>query len=358
MTTAGDVLDGPNTNPLVIFRQGAGHVKPTSALDPGLVFDSNFADWLGFLCGNDLPVAFCTQAGVPVVSPVNMNTASIALGSLAGVQTVTRRVTNVGKSTATYTPSYTGLGGFNVSMSPASLTIAPGQTKSFTLTFTRTSAPLLSYTGGQFTLSDGTHNVRVPVVAQPVALGAPTEASGTYQVNFGYDGPFTATARGLVPATKSTGTVATNGTVDFNIVIPAGTTYARFSLFDADVPAGTDLDMEVYYNGNLVGASGGPTAAEQVSFSGLPAGGLTLTVRVVGYAVPSGTANVTLYSWALGSTAAGNMTVTAPANAVTGTQGTVSIATSGLASGTKYLGSVVYGGSGSMPSPTIVRIDN
>ena len=28
MTTAYDVLDGPNTNPLVIFRQGAGHVRP------------------------------------------------------------------------------------------------------------------------------------------------------------------------------------------------------------------------------------------------------------------------------------------------------------------------------------------
>ena len=30
MTSAGDVLDGPNTNPLVIFRQGAGHVRPAS----------------------------------------------------------------------------------------------------------------------------------------------------------------------------------------------------------------------------------------------------------------------------------------------------------------------------------------
>ena len=48
--------------------------------------------------------------------------------------------------------------------------------------------------------------------AQP--LGAPTEVSGSsYQVTFGYDGAFTATPRGLVPATKSTGTVQTNGRV-------------------------------------------------------------------------------------------------------------------------------------------------
>jgi subtilisin family serine protease len=356
MTTATDVLDGPNTNPLVIFRQGAGHVKPMAAADPGLVFDSNMADWLGFLCGTGLPVSFCTSAGVPVINPVNMNVASIALGNVAGVQTVTRRVTNVGKTNATYTPSVSGMSGFNVSVNPASLSIAPGQTKSFTVTFTRTSAPLLAYAGGQLTLSDGTHNVRVPMVARPVALGAPAEANGSYTVNFGYDGPFTATPRGLVAATKSPGSVATNGSVDFNIVVPSGTTYARFSLFDADINLpGTDLDLEVYYNGSLVGSSGGPTAQEEVNFSNPPAG--TYTVRVIGFAVPATSANFNLYSWALGSTSAGNMTVSAPAAATTGGTGTISIATSGLAAGTKYLGSVVYGGTSNLPAPTIVRID-
>ena len=50
MTTAYDVLDGgtpaPNTNPVLIFRQGAGHVQPKKMLDPGVVYDSNFTDWL------------------------------------------------------------------------------------------------------------------------------------------------------------------------------------------------------------------------------------------------------------------------------------------------------------------------
>ena len=65
MTTAYDVLDGPNTNPLVIFRQGAGHVSPTRALDPGLVFDSGWNDWLGFLCGTTTAVAHhCTALPV------------------------------------------------------------------------------------------------------------------------------------------------------------------------------------------------------------------------------------------------------------------------------------------------------
>jgi hypothetical protein len=355
MTTATDVLDGPNTNPLVIFRQGAGHVKPIAATNPGLVFDSGFADWLGFLCGTQLPASFCTSSGIPVLNPSNLNVASIALGGLPGVQTVTRRVTNVGASSATYTPSYTGMAGFAVSVSPPSLTIAPGQTKSFNVSFTRTGAPLLAYTGGQLTLSDGTHNVRIPVVARPVALGAPTEVGGSYNVSFGYDGPFTASPLGLVPATKSPGSVATGGSVDFNVVVPAGTTYARFSLFDNEVSQASDLDLEVYLGSTLVGSSGGSTAAEEVNLRNPPAG--TYTVRVVGFAVPVGSANFNLFSWVLGSTSAGNMTVTAPATAVTGQTGAITIATSGLTAGTKYLGSVVYGGTASLPSPTIVRVN-
>jgi len=36
MTTGTDVLDGPNNSPSVIFGQGAGHIKPNDAADPGL----------------------------------------------------------------------------------------------------------------------------------------------------------------------------------------------------------------------------------------------------------------------------------------------------------------------------------
>jgi hypothetical protein len=355
MTTGTDVLDGPNTNPLVIFRQGAGHVKPMAATNPGLVFDAGFADWLGFLCGTQLPASVCTSAGVTVLNPSDLNVASIALGALPGTQTVTRRVTNVGASSATYTASYTGMAGFSVSVSPASLTIAPGQTKSFSVNFTRTGAPLLTYTGGQLTWSDGTHNVRIPVVARPVAMGAPTEVGGSYNVTFGYDGPFSATPLGLVPAVKAPGSVATNVTVDFTVTIAAGTTYARFSLFDNEVSQASDLDLEVYRGGTLVGSSGGSTAAEEVNLRNPPAG--TYTVRVIGFAVPVGSASFNLFSWVLGDTSAGNMTVTAPATAVTGQTGAIGITTTGLTAGTKYLGSVVYGGSANLPAPTIVRLN-
>ena len=70
MTSAGDVLDGPNTNPLVIFRQGAGHVNPAAAMNPGLVYDSGFSDWLSFICGVQ-PGGGCT--GVTPIDPSNLN---------------------------------------------------------------------------------------------------------------------------------------------------------------------------------------------------------------------------------------------------------------------------------------------
>ncbi|HSW26329.1 MAG TPA: S8 family peptidase, partial [Burkholderiaceae bacterium] len=131
MTTASDVLDGPNTEPLVIFRQGAGHVQPNNAADPGLVFDSDFEDWVGFLCGTgSIDPATCPSLGIPILGNASdFNVASIAIGSLVGSQTITRRVTNVSEGTATYRPSVTGMAGFTVNVSPSSLTLHRGQTK-------------------------------------------------------------------------------------------------------------------------------------------------------------------------------------------------------------------------------------
>jgi hypothetical protein len=107
----------------------------------------------------------------------------------------------------------------------------------------------------------------------------------------------------------------------------------------------------------LIGSSGGSTSNEEVNFRNLAPG--QYYVLVVGYAVPAPatTADYTLFTWLLDSTAAGNMTVAAPAAAVTGATGTIGLSFSGLTAGVKYLGSVAYGGSTGLPNPTIVRVD-
>ncbi len=373
MTTGYDVLDAVST-PTKIFRQGAGHVAPNSAADPGLVYDHGFLDWLAFLCGTTTGVSASTCDSLAgqgySFDPSDLNVASIALGDLAGVQTVTRRVTNVGDA-ATYTAFVSGLSGVGVVVSPNSLTLGPGETGSFDVTFTTTTAALNVYAGGFLTWSDGSHNVRIPLVVRPVALAAPAEVSGTgdpisYDVTFGYTGAFTATARGLIPATINAGTVAQDpdqtfdpadptGTVAIPVTIAAGTTYARFQLFDEDVAPGSDIDLYVYRGTTLVGASTTGTSAEVVNLVNPAAD--NYTVYIHGWGLTADPSPFALHTWLLGMTDAGNMTVAAPAAAVLGTTDTINLTFSGLAPATKYLGSVAYGGAASSTAPTIVRVD-
>jgi hypothetical protein len=210
------------------------------------------------------------------------------------------------------------------------------------------------------------------LAVRPVALAAPASVFGTgapisYNVTFGYTGPFSATARGLIPATTTNLSVADDpgdsfspagpGVVAVPVTIAAGTTYARFSLFDANVSPASDLDMYVFKGTTFVGSSAGATSAEEVNLLN-PAAGTDYIVYVHGFGVPApGTAEFTLFSWLLGMADAGNMTVAAPVSATTGATGTIHLSFAGLTAGTKYLGSVVYTGSAGMPNPTIVRVD-
>jgi hypothetical protein len=334
-----------------------------------LVFDAGWIDWLGFLCGTgQLTASYCPSIKI---DPSNLNVASIAIGDMAGVQTVSRSVTNVGSQAETYTASYTGMGGITVTP-PGSMTIPKGATQSFDVQLTTAGAALNSYVGGQFTLTgDKGHVVRIPVVVRPVALAAPSQVSSvgtstSYNVTFGYTGSFTAAARGLIAAMATLGTVADDPTDStcslaspnaqlISVVIPASTTYARFSLFDADVNPGSDIDLCVFNSaGTLVGSSGSGTSAEEVNLLNPAAG--TYQVVVQGWGV-AGSSPFKLHTWLLDSAVAGNMTVTAPATATTGGTDAITLNFSGLASGTKYLGSVAYSGVTGMPNPTIVRVD-
>ena len=297
---------------------------------------------------------------------------------MAGVQTVTRTVTNVGRSRATYKATFTGMTGFEVKVSPAQFEIRPGRSKTFTVTFTRTSAAFNAYTGGQLTLSDGNHNVRLPMVVRPVALAAPTEVFSvggpiSYDVKFGYTGTFNAAARGLVPATTTDGTVADDPDDDFTlpvtgpdivaipVTIPAGITHARFSVFEADVAPGADIDMFVYRGATPIAASADGDSNETVNLRNPPAG--DYTVYIHGFGVdPTAGSPFRLYTWLLGQAVESNTTITAPAAATTGATGTITLTFSGLTPGMKYLGTVSYTGSSGdapilLPNPTIVLVD-
>ncbi len=78
------------------FEVGSGHVDINPALDPGLVYNVRPADYIGFLCGTGQYVN-PAQCDVLRLDPSDLNQPNIAIGELAGTQTVTRTVTNVGR---------------------------------------------------------------------------------------------------------------------------------------------------------------------------------------------------------------------------------------------------------------------
>jgi hypothetical protein len=336
-----------------------------------LVYNSGFDEWRNFLQGQGL-CNFCFGTSpATAIDASDLNLASIAIGDMPGQQTVTRTVTNVGEKEK-YTFSYTGLAGITAVPSVSSFTIEKDKTKSYSITFTNTGAALNSYSSGFITWTGSKgHVVRTPVVIRPVLFKAPAAVSGSYSVTFGYTGAFTATARGLVPADVTAGIVDQDpdqnfvqsdpaGTVAIPVTIPVGTTYTRISLFNADVTPGSDMDLYVYLGTTLVGSSGGGTSAEEVNFRfSVPrTTPLNLVVYVHGWGLAGGISSpFKLHVWSLGSTATGNMTVTAPASATIGTTSTIGLTFSGLTPGVKYLGSVVYSGVAGLPNPTIVRVD-
>ena len=350
----------------MIFRQGAGHVDPNIADDPGLVFDSGFEDWLGFLCGTQLPASFCTTSvpPIPVLDASDFNVPSIAIGDLPGAQTVKRTVTSVGHGKETYTASIIGLTGVNVTL-PAPFDVDDGKknTKSFNITFTNVSAALTTYVGGYLVLTgDKGHVVRIPVVIRPVALSAPVQVSGSYSVKFGYTGAFSASARGLVPATATAGGPVHTG--------EGPSPAERPSLFSVGYDVRALLAVRCDDHGRQRPrplcvpqrrAGGGERwrhggGRGQLRQSGRwdlsPFAWTPSRRRQAG-------STYTEFHWVLGTTAAGNMAVTAPASAVIGTTGAIGLTFSGLTPGTKYLGSVAYTGPAgvTLPNPTIVRID-
>jgi subtilisin family serine protease len=389
MTTAyQSVLNNDRVNQATPFAQGAGHVNPGrpqnkgSAFQPGIVYEAGFNEYLAALCDTfpaifTNPNATCAalQGAGFSTKAYNLNLPSIGVGALPGQVTVKRTVTSVAEDSGnrTYTVSVVEPDGYDISVSPSSFSLKSGESRSYEVTITNVSAPIGVFRFGSLTWNEGSGSYKAytPIAVRGSAFAAPAEVSGTggpisYNVNFGYTGSFTANAHGLVAATTSNHTIlddptdsscslSTPNSLQVPVTIVAGTPVARFALFD-DFTDGTntDLDLCVFRGTTNVGSSGGSTAQEQVTLLNPTAG--AYTVVVAPFATDGPDANFTLFQW-LPTTAVGNMNVSAPASATSGTTGTINLTFSGLAPTTKYLGAVSYTGVPGGANPTIVRVD-
>nr|WP_202892501.1 S8 family serine peptidase [Kribbella shirazensis] len=384
MTTAtdkdasGKAIQNDSGSQATPFGYGAGQVRPKYGMDPGLVYDSTYTDWTKFVCGSgQVPSnhALCANGKIDLS---DLNYPTIAIGDLAGRQTVTRTVTNVGTLPEVYFPKVEGLKGLKVTVSPRILVTLPGQSTTYKVTIENDGAPLEQYSFGKLIWTSAKHSVASTLAIKPLTVKAPVQVNGTgtsgsvqVPVTAGYAGTLNTTAVGLDAAKVGEAALKNPGGVSFpttapkvndhvakfTVDVPAGTTYARFSTFDADYPAGTDLDVFVYKAGTntLLGSSTGGSAEEVVNLP-RPAGG-QVDVYVDLYA-GANEQQVKLNHWEL-QKAAGNLTVTPASQPVTvAGQVNVTATWTGLTAGTRYLGQLHFSDGADGSGSTVVRVDS
>lgn len=408
--------------PATPFDMGAGHMEPNSAVNPGLVYPADIAEYDAYLCRYGLERT--TREDCQSIYSAgfrqdarDINLPSVAVTELAGTVEVSRRVKNVGPATR-YSFSADLPDGISLSVEPESLTLANGETGKFTLSFFSDGSGLGSWHHGSFSWVSDNHTVYSPFVVQPTTFSAPLNllgdgASGSLElaVGFGYTGEYAARVNGLIapcilPDNNTADDACTNteaarvaddsndlymlyndddlpdSVKRFYINIPEqDDELLRIALFDSLTSGADDLDIYLYYCRQAASAglpelpcqivepdapfaSATPgTSNELIDIEGPAAG--TWIVDVHGYdtASPGGT-DFRLYAWSFGSNSAtGNLSLSnAPASATAGSTLTMDVGWEGLAEGL-WLGGITHydnpGDPNDIPMAlTVIEIDN
>jgi hypothetical protein len=279
MTTAYD-LWGPSG----VLAEGAGHVAPRSFLDPGLVFETPARAWQGVVSGE--------------ADASDVNAPSLAVGDLVGPTTVTRRITNVTSRTESYSVRKRGLEDVDVQAFPATVLLAPGQSRTVRLRITaRPSATVDRDVTGWLVWRGDRHRVRIPVSVRPTVVAAPRQVDGSGESGSvlvrgrsGNGRTVKLRSSGMVPA-DSTPLALTPGAFDVDaptadpdtatreVQVPTGTEVARFA---ATADAVDDVDVYVYRDGTLVDSSTGSSPDAEVTLTRPVAGTYTVFVNAHG----------------------------------------------------------------------------
>ncbi|KAJ1389158.1 Peptidase S8/S53 domain [Sesbania bispinosa] len=171
MTTAMPM--NPKYNPEAEFAYGAGHIDPSMALNPGLVYDASESDYVNFLCGQGYNTVMLqrvtgdtsTCVGVTDGNVWDLNYPSFAVSTTSGVsinRVFTRTVTNVGSPTSIYNAIVNAPAGLEIKVSPSSMSFSSiGQKQSFQLTVQGSLATNLA--SASLIWDDGKHQVRSPI---------------------------------------------------------------------------------------------------------------------------------------------------------------------------------------------------
>ncbi|MGM9482601.1 S8 family serine peptidase [Roseateles sp. NT4] len=390
MTTAYSTLDdgvAGASNGLLPWSQGAGHIDPQKANDPGLVYNAGKNDWVKYQCKVNkaavTPASDCTTIGT-LDETYNLNLPSITVSTVTGSTIVSRNVTNVGASTATYTANVTTPAGFTTTVAPNTLTLAPGETKSFTVTIATAGAAEGVWQFGQLVWNDGTHAVRAPIQAKAgKAISAPaeftdTKASGSklFTVRTGFSGRMTALKGGmkdvtmgaetsLTPLATSSATLLSRcrsntnyaSIAKYNFTVPAGAIVARWALRQADTGGpNDDNDMVVSFPNGTTSLYSGNDGSNEVLQVVAPAAG-NYRVCVLAYGGAAAPMKHKLSSWIVSPGDAGGLNAVVPSQVYAGSTATVGLSWSGVTAGKRTVGGAQWlDTAGKVQATTILRI--
>ncbi|KAJ1414184.1 Peptidase S8/S53 domain [Sesbania bispinosa] len=97
----GNPLTDETGNPATPFAMGSGHFNPKKALDPGLVYDASYMDYLHYTCSLgvtqklNITYKYCPNPK-SFPEPIDLNYPSIQVHGLNYTKSIERTVTNVG----------------------------------------------------------------------------------------------------------------------------------------------------------------------------------------------------------------------------------------------------------------------
>jgi len=376
------------------FDMGSGHVNggkinKGSFLQPGLVFDALYDDYIAFLCDelspedllslyNPSSSTCCEELESQDISKKasDLNYPSIGISSIIGTKTVTRKVTSVAKEKGyrEYDAVVVNPEGYEVSVEPSTIRLKQGETVSFEVTATNVDSPIDVWKFGSLTWVEktGKYEVYSPIAAKSILFDYPSNVLGgsdvvgtsSFDVSFGYTGSYENEAYGLVPATIKSGTVEDNlfGGIYRNAAlesfdVPSGA--KKFAVAISSVAIGNLITIEVFKPNSFTNPftytiNGGLNNAIIQISSSPEEGRWNMIIRS-----EKPNASYDLYSWILGPDGDTLSVVNAPESALTDKKETIDCKWEEVNSNEWYYGFITHiGNDDTQLGSTTVEIDN